>query len=384
MNAMEPAIAILGIGTAVPPYQLEQTDASQRLADALADNPEAARWAKRIFKQSAVETRYTCEPNLLEPAAACRYVPSKSLHDTPTTAERMDMYKVESVPLSLQAAAGALLDSRMKASEITHLITVSCTGLFLPGIDIALIDQLGLEHDVKRIPLTFLGCAAGLTAVRLARELVEGNPSARVLLVCMELCTLHIQPSSEREDLFATAFFGDGAAACVIGRSGLNQRGIFALEANHSAIVPGSKEDMGWKVGNYGFNLYLSPRIPELIGKYVPAEIERLFAGSPMPELWAIHPGGRGIIDKLQALYELTDEQTHASRSVLRDYGNMSSATILFVLQEMRAGLRSQLRVLSGQDPKRGIALAFGPGLSMELQRIRFIEPSFYLGEACD
>ena len=363
-------IAILGIGTAVPPYCLKQDETSLRLAEALAEQPDAARWAKRIFKHTGVETRYTCEPNLLEPASRCRYAAGAPPGDVPTTEERMEIYRRESVPLSLDAARQALQNSGMAAGDITHLITVSCTGMFLPGLDIELIGRLGLPARVRRIPLTFLGCAAGLTAVRTAKEIAAENGDANVLIVCVELCTLHIQPSVRREDLYASAFFGDGAGACVVGRAGPNRKGVFALGESHTAIMPGTAGEMVWKIGNNGFHLYLSPRIPELIGQFVPSEIEKLWpeTGDGPPELWAIHPGGRGIIDILQNAYGLTDAQTRASRSVLRRFGNMSSATILFVLDEMRRELET-----SGECPRRGIAIAFGPGMHAELINIAYV-----------
>ncbi|TVY09192.1 type III polyketide synthase [Paenibacillus cremeus] len=364
------SIAILGIGTAVPAYRLEQGETAQRLAEALKDNPNSARWAKRIFKQCGVESRFTCEPNLLEPAESCRYFPSVSNTSVPTTAERMKTYKEASVPLGLEAARKALSDADAQPSDITHLITVSCTGQFLPGMDAALIRQLELSDTVNRIPLQFLGCAAGLKAVCLSKQIVAGNPHAKVLVVCVELCTLHIQPSTEREALFAASFFGDGASACVVGSAGAEHRGIFQLGQAHSVLLPDSAEDMVWELGNHGFDLYLSPDIPKQIGRLVPQEVERLLKGDTHPpelELWAIHPGGRGIVDTLQDIFELTEEQTQPSLSVLRNYGNVSSATILFVLNEMRQQLEGR-----GSERAGGIALAFGPGLTVEMIQIAY------------
>jgi predicted naringenin-chalcone synthase len=358
--------AILGIGTAVPEYRLDQDEAAQRLAKALANDEKSARWAKKIFKQCGVETRYTCEPELL--ADRCRYLPGAPAHDVPSTAERMNVYQRRCLPVSVEAAKKALNDSHVQAAEITHLITVSCTGMFLPGLDLLLTERLGLSPDVRRFPLNFLGCAAGLTAIRLASETVSGNPAAKVLIVCVELCTLHIQPSPERESLFAAAFFGDGASACVVGETQRKGKGMFVLGQHHVAAFPHCADDMVWKIGNAGFHLYLSPAIPSLIANAVPAEIERVMAGEAMPELWAIHPGGRGIIDAMQTVYQLTDEQVRASRSVLRRYGNLSSATILFVLQDIRQDLE-----MNGQGAKEGIALAFGPGLQAEIMRMTYM-----------
>ena len=366
--------AILGIGTTVPPHRLDQEETFERLADSLVDHEEAARWARRIFKYCGVETRYTCEPNLLQPAHKNKYYPSEqAAGDTPTTADRMVLYQRECVPLAMNAARKALADSNVNVTDITHLITVSCTGFYLPGLDVALIQNLGLPANVNRMPLTFLGCAAGLTAIRLSKEIIAGNSQAKVLIVCVELCTIHIQASYKREDLFATAFFGDGASACIVGEAHSAMHhgsGLFFLRNSHTAIFPHSVEEMVWKVGNYGFNLYLSPKIPKLISQFVPTEIEYLLDNAPVPDLWAIHPGGRGIIDAVQTMYGLTDVQTRGSRAVLRRFGNLSSATILFVLQELREELTD-----IADGAKEGIALAFGPGLNAELLRMTYTPP---------
>ncbi|WP_188991764.1 type III polyketide synthase [Paenibacillus nasutitermitis] len=368
MEHTAPGIAILGIGTAVPDYKMEQNDVSQRLSDALKDYSDSRRWAKRIFKQCAVETRYTCEPNLLEDAANCRYFPHNYVSEAPSTAQRMQLYKREAVPLGLKAAQAALQDGGIAPSEITHLITVSCTGQFLPGMDALLTRKLGLSPTVNRIPLQFLGCAAGLKAICLANQLVCGDSSAHVLIVSVELCTLHIQPSSQREALYAASFFGDGASSCVVGPQRAAHRGCFQLGPDYTVLLPGSLEEMVWEIGAHGFDLYLSTAIPKLIGQFIPEEVSRFLKDGFKPSLWAIHPGGRGIIDALKDAFALTEEQTRPSRAILRDYGNMSSATILFVLEEIRQALRE-----GEADDENGIAMAFGPGLTVEMVRFTYL-----------
>ncbi|MEI7024124.1 type III polyketide synthase [Paenibacillus sp. y28] len=373
MTPAAPIVAILGIGTAVPDYRLDQAETSQRLVQALRDTPDSARWAKKIFKQCGVEVRYTCEPNLLEAAEECRYFPQDTPHQAPSTAERMGTYKREAVPLGLNAARIAMADGNVDAADITHLITVSCTGQFLPGLDAVLIEQLGLAVTVNRIPLNFLGCAAGLKAVCLSRQIVSGSPAAKVLIVCVELCTLHIQPSSDREALFGASFFGDGASACIVGsadqkHTSPQHHGILQLGREHSVLLPDSAGEMMWEVGNYGFDLYLSTKIPGLIGKYIPEQVMQLASENELKSgLWAIHPGGKGIIDTLEQMFELKEEQTRPSRTVLRKYGNMSSATILFVLHELRQQLQH-----NGSGPCSGVSLAFGPGLTCEMIQITY------------
>ena len=357
-------LSVLGIGTAVPRYRLDQQEVLARLSEGMREEPGAARWARRVFAQCGVTTRYTCVPDLLEPADRCRYVSAAPRADTPATSERMAAYRRESVPLAAEASRKALADSRTRPGEITHLIAASCTGLFLPGLDAELAWQLDLPPAVRRIPLTFTGCAAGLMAIRLASEIARSDPDAKVLVSAIELCTLHIQPSYAKEDLYSAAFFGDGASACVVGTADTGRPRTFELREAGAVLLPGTADKMIWTLGDYGFNLFLSPQIPQLIAERVPSAFRTFWGETAMPALWAIHPGGKGIVDALQSSFRLTDSQTEASRSVLRDCGNMSSATILFVLDELR---RRNGR--SGEGPKDGIALAFGPGITAELLR---------------
>jgi len=371
--------ALLGIGTALPDCQLVQRDTALRLAEGLeaAGQRDAARWARRIFNQSGVETRHTCVSSLAGPASESRFAPGTASHLVPQTAERMAMYQEFAPILAERAARAALADSGVAAHEVTHVLTVSCTGMYLPGLDAELTHRLELNEGTRRLPLTFLGCAAGMTAIRTARELVAADEQAVALIVCVELCTLHTQPSGDRESLYAAAFFGDGASACVIGRPS-GQRGgssgHFLLSEGWAGLAPEAAEAMKWTIGNYGFDLYLSPQVPELLSRFVPDMVEK-YAPSFKPDWWAIHPGGRGIVDAVQKLFGLSDEETQASREVLRSYGNMSSVTILFVLRAMREQLQEP-----GSGQSEGLAVAFGPGLTAELMRMTYV-PSIADGD---
>mgnify|MGYP002622890494 CR=1 FL=1 len=360
-----PDIALLGIGTAVPAWRLDQTDTALRVAEALRDDPGAARWARRIFRQQGIDSRYTCEPNLLREAGSCRYFP-RSREEAPGTAERMDIYRREALPLARLAAERALEDSGTPPEAVTHLITTSCTGQYLPGLDAELVRALGLPMGISRVPLTFVGCAAGLKAIGLARQFAAaaGGADARALVVCVELCTLHFQPSGDREELFAASLFGDGASACVVGAPNEGDAVVFRLGEPRSVLLSGGEADMTWNIGPYGFELMLSANVPKRIREFLPAAIGPLAAGGTAPALWAIHPGGRGIIDAVEEACGLAAEQTRPSREVLRKYGNMSSAAILFVMDELR---REQGGRADGGGPRSGMAVAFGPGLAAEL-----------------
>jgi predicted naringenin-chalcone synthase len=392
--------AILGIGTALPPYRIGQEDAARRIA--AAGQAEAAKLARRLFRQCGVETRYTCEPSFALEAERCRYL-SGEPGTVPSTKERGDTYRRHALPLALAAAEAALADAGVAASDITHLFAVSCTGLYLPGLDAELVRRLGLRPDAQRLPLSFVGCAAGLKAVGLAAGMTERERTAKALVVCVELCSLHVQPGAGRNGLLAAAMFGDGAAACVIGEraeEGTDEagqaatrrnrrRGLFALGRYRSALLPGGAADMTWSIGDHGYELLLSPRIPELIARFVPEQLELLTAGlqPAKPGLWAIHPGGRAILDALRRLQGLSERQLEPSRTVLRNVGNVSSATILFVLEELRLSLEAGGvgSVRAGGDAEGqggetadgcGAALAFGPGLTAELLTFAYVPPS--------
>lgn len=363
--------AILGMGTALPVHSVSQTDIAELIASSLHDRPDLARFAKRVFKSCGVDTRYTVEPSYLGKLEHCRYLPSTDESDIPTTEERMNTYKQEALPLGIEAAQQALQDAGMSPDKITHLITVSCTGQYSPGLDVLLIPQLGLSPRVNRMPLIFHGCAAGLKAIQMARDIVQGAPGSQVLIVCVELCTLHFQPVKERESLFSASLFGDGASACIVGAPQSQETHYLDLGTGYSVLLPDSTEDMTWEVGNHGYDLYLSPRIPKLLGVHLEEELRQLLQSEELPELWAIHPGGRGIVDAVQNVMNLEDEQTKYSREILRTVGNLSSNTILFVLNAMRA------EMAAGQKPStEGVAMAFGPGLTAELMKFTYV-PAF-------
>lgn len=386
--------AILAIGTALPPYSGDQATIGEWMAAAVADRPALARLVRSLHAHSGIETRYACVREYLLPAEESCYAPGQTKHRSPTTAERMEVYAREAVILGAEAGRRALAGfgravgaaEAQAAQSITHLIVVSCTGFFAPGLDFALTQQLGLRPTVNRTLVGFMGCAAMFNALRLAHQTVRGEPDARVLVVSVELCSLHSQADARPDLLVAASLFGDGASACVVAQPGAAQPGVasgghFRLEQFYSAIKPGTDREMVWTIGDHGFELHLSPRIPEHLMEVSPQSVAALF-GEARPEFWAIHPGGRAILDRLAEIFELGDAQTHASREVLRRVGNVSSATILFVLDEVRRQrCADAAAAMHGQEngyaqEAKGVAMAFGPGLVVEMARLTWILPS--------
>ena len=239
---------------------------------------------------------------------------------------------------------------------ITHLVVASCTGFVAPGIDQIIARRLGLSSSVERLLIGFMGCYAAIVALRSARHIVRSEPDARVLVVTVELSTLHLQPANDIEALLAMLQFGDGAAAALVTADTTG----FALEAPFAASLPDSEQLIRWDVTDAGFAMHLSGEVPGRIAAALTDEEFRAIvsAGQPPESIdgWAVHAGGRSILDAVEHAMHLNPEALAASRQVLADNGNMSSATLMFVLE----------RLLAGPSVAHGVALAFGPGLAAE------------------
>ncbi|NTW01696.1 MAG: type III polyketide synthase [Oscillochloris sp.] len=362
--------AILAIGTAVPPHQITQADVYTWVSESLQASPAQRRWLNRLYTLSGIETRHSCLPDAQKLMPHSRFAPGRPIAETPTTAERMTIYQHEAVQVGVLAAERALTAAPISnaAEQVTHLIVVSCTGFFAPGLDLAIARRIGLRPSVQRTLVGFMGCAAAFNGLRLATQIIAGQPEAHVLLVCVELCTLHLQPTADRVALTVASLFADGAAACLIGAAGKGGD-LLLLNRLHSQVQPDTDDAMAWRIGDHGFVMQLSPDVPRYAGTLATSALTTLLDGQRTPTFWAIHPGGRAIVDRLAELLELTPAQTAASYSILRRYGNMSSPTILFVLRELLDQLRTSANSVDG------VAAAFGPGLVTEMAYLTYVPP---------
>jgi predicted naringenin-chalcone synthase len=386
-----PEAAILAIGTAVPPYKARQTDVGEWMSASFVDAPAPARLIRMLCANSGVETRYSCVEDYFLSPQESRFAPGVPTERSPSTAERMAIYERESIPLGADAAHQAMLAYAAKqgdtpsriAQQITHLVVATCTGFFAPGLDFALAQRLHLSPTVERTLIGFMGCSAMFNCLRTANQIVKSDPNALVLVVSVELCSLHSQPEPLRDQLVGASFFADGASACIVGTPNDLQGDYFTLSEFHTSMKPDTESEMVWQIGNYGFTLRLSPRIPEHLAEAAPATLATLFPDSA-PGFWAIHPGGSAIIDRLAKSFRLDESQVAASRAVLRDYGNLSSATILFVLAELRRDLIAEREPppdmtrewATHRDSLSGVAMAFGPGLVIEMARLAYVVPA--------
>ncbi len=353
---------IRAIGTAVPETTLEQA----AVRDLFAAQPELGRLGRRLvpaaFDASAVDHRHTVldELDRERPAGAFRDADG-ALH-SPSTGTRNDRYRELAPALFVDAARDALDRADVDAASVTHVVTVSCTGFTQPGPDLDIVTALGLPRAVFRHHIGFMGCCAAFPALRIAAAFAEADPGAVVLVVCAELCTLHVRASDDPDQIVANSVFGDGAAAAVVTADGPGLR----LDAFATAVVPESAGEMAWNIGDEGFEMVLSTAVPKLVGTSVAEAVASLLDGpaADVP-VWAVHPGGRAILDRAQQALDLPDAAIAASRTVLRDHGNMSSATVLFVLREaVDAGV---------PDGAPVVALAFGPGLTVESARLTMV-----------
>lgn len=359
------------IATGNPPLRKPQSDAAAFMQQVDSLSPQIRKRIPLIYERSGIDTRYSCVEDYGRDAADFDFFPpSWSLSPAPSTGQRNQKYRDAVLPLAEDVARRALAQAGLGAHDITHVIAVTCTGFFAPGLDIELVKRLGLRPSVQRTVIGFMGCYAAFNALRVAHGFCSGDPNARVLVVCAELCTLHFQVEDTLESAVVNAIFSDGAAAAILSsRTEDEARGHLAYVDNHCLLDDDSMDQMTWEIGDTGFLMGLSPRVPDVISKNLPAYLGELLGRNDLSpgdlDFWAIHPGGRAIVEKAQEVMALPDDDVRDSLDVLREYGNMSSPTILFVLARFLAQHEAQRR--NGEPGlSAGVALAFGPGLTIE------------------
>jgi predicted naringenin-chalcone synthase len=369
------SLHIHGIGTATPPDHLTQEDGLAIARFLAGPDVRTSTWLGPVYAHSGAERRHLV---LAGPVAedikngtsmtGSPFLPASERDGVgPTTAERMTIYAAEAGPLALSAAGKALAESGFPPESITHLVTVSCTGFFSPGIDLVLIHGLKLPLNIERTHVGFMGCHGALNGLRVANAFASADPAARVLLCAVELCSLHYYFGNAADKLVANAIFADGAAA-VVGtgvfqvdsRDAAGMRQPWVLSASGSSIIPGSTAEMAWTVGDRGFEMTLSRKVPGLIAANLRPWIVRWLRDNGLSlgdvQSWAIHPGGPKILSAAEESLGISAEAMAPSRGVFADFGNMSSPTVLFILERLRRENR----------PRPCVALGFGPGLVVE------------------
>ena len=309
----------------------------------------------RMAERSGIVHRYS----FIEPSGSTPVLDTQGFYRMgafPDTAARMKLYEAYAPQLAAEAVE-KLLQGEDRA-RITHVVVTSCTGLSAPGIDLELIQRCGLKPDVERTMVGFMGCYAAINGLKLARHIVRSDPQARVLAVNLELCSLHLHETDDLEEILSFLLFADGCAAALVSADPVG----VTMDGFKSRLVPETRELIRWNIRNQGFDMVLSGGVPGAIRSALTQARHDLFGGINDIELWAVHPGGRTVLDAVELAFALEPAALATSRSVLNDYGNMSSGTVMFVLDRlMRTGLPGQ----------RGAAMSFGPGLVAETMTFR-------------
>ena len=365
---------LFGTGTATPPHTAPQDHSRwfmNQIIDARQsghDRQRSQMFVEAIFEGCGIDRRYSVIEDFTrtKPAQFSFFPTNWSLTPPPTTRQRMEVYERESIDLAEEACRAGLDDARIAPEQITDVVLVTCTGSSAPGTDISLVRRLGLRPTVRRTVIGFMGCYGAFNGLRTADQIVASDPDAVVLVVCVELCSLHFQADLEPRTIIANCLFGDGAGALVLARSDRAAGGHCDVASSRSVVAGSTLDKMRWEIGDHGFLMHLDPDIPSILLETAGPFIDDLLDSSGLERSdvggWLVHPGGPRIVDAIRDAADLSDEDVAVSRRVLRRVGNLSSATIIFVLQE-------HLRRRRDRGPM--VLLGFGPGLTMEGRVLR-------------
>lgn len=351
---------INSIGTALPKFSTEQGRIADFMVKCLKLNSREERELRILYRASGIQNRYSVLEDFGKNLNGQSFFKEDALF--PTAKPRMDLYQRNALGLAQEACTQAIEDSFVDIKSITHLITISCTGMYAPGLDIELIEELGLNTSTKRTSINFMGCYASFNGMKMADQILRADPDSTVLMVCVELCSIHLQEKKDEQNLLANAIFGDGAAALVLGSKPAKK--ALKIENFYSDLALAGKKEMGWYIGDYGFEMKLSPKVPDVIKEGIEELTNNLLNNIDLDlsdiDFFAIHPGGKRILDVIEEKLSITKEQNSYARQTLRSFGNMSSPTVLFVINSI-------MKEVSAEDNgKHLLSFAFGPGLTLE------------------
>ena len=352
---------IISIGLALPPYEHKQDDILKFMQLVYAMNNVGNRKLKYLYHHSGIEYRYSVIPDYSREVNDWEFYPqTENLEPFPSLEQRIASFNKHAGPLSVTAIQECI-SGLINGNEITHLITVSCTGMSAPGLDLQVMELMGLPQNVYRTSVNFMGCYAAIHGLKIADAICRSEKNAKVMIVCTELCTLHFQKEPTVDSIASSLLFGDGAAAVLVTNNEYNKPGL-KLDQFYSEVITKGKKDMAWELSSSGFLMTLSGFVPELLEEdfnpLVTRALEKANVERRDIAQWCIHPGGRRILDAIHRSLSFTNGDLRYSYETLKEVGNLSSATILFVLKKiMNSGLTSGQRVFGA---------AFGPGLTME------------------
>jgi predicted naringenin-chalcone synthase len=360
---------IYGIGTASPPNSVSQEDAAVMAQKFGCTSDEQMRQLKALYRMTRVKKRHSVVLDAASGTSLAEhpfFPPMRDANDQgPTTAERMALYEREAPVLGAEAARAALADAGRRPEEVTHIVSVSCTGFAAPNFDLGLVRALGLPRTVERTHVGFMGCHGALNGLRVARAYADSQPESCVLVCAVELCSVHYQYGWNGDWLVSNAIFADGAAALVGGGARPEAGDAWELARSGAALLEDSAELMSWRIGNHGFEMGLSARVPGVIERELRPWLDRWLASQDLSvdriATWAVHPGGPRILESVAHATGIGRDDYAISQEILSEFGNMSSPTILFILDRLRRR----------HAPRPCLAVGFGPGLAVEAALFR-------------
>ena len=360
MNYTQMTAFINNIGTALPANLTDQDQIADFMVGYLRLDEREEKKLRVLYRASGIKQRYSVLKDFGENLNGQSFF--KEDVAFPSAKPRMLVYQHHAINLAKEACENALNSISFKKEEITHLITVSCTGMYAPGLDIELVDKLGLPTSTQRTSINFMGCYAAFNAMKVAQNIIGADSNSNVLIVCVELCSIHLQEKKDEKNLLANAIFGDGAAAMVVSSQPTNRS--LEMKGFYCDLALDARDEMGWYIGDHGFEMHLSSRVPDVIKEVIGELTDRLLKKIKLQisdiDFFAIHPGGKRILDVIEEKLQIAKEQNSVAREVLRTHGNMSSPTVLFVIKSITDAMTAK------DDQKHLLSFAFGPGLTME------------------
>ena len=354
---------LIDIVTASPPFKVSQSYAASELKKRMGGTSAISRMIDMAANQSGIDHRFFVIKDGEENSSE-KFFTKDGNYVSPDTKSRMTEYEKWSILLTKQAVKELAEKNNIDFGSIDRIITITCTGFFAPGLDYELIKEFNISPSVKRTNIGFMGCAASLVGVNSVWEAMKQQGNENILMVSVELCSLHLQTEPTRDNILANMIFADGAAAAYFSKTNISNEKKLEIQFAESFLFQDSAKFMGWKIGNNGFEMMLSSELPKIILNSAAPKAKEILTqkGIDISQIkhWALHPGGRAILDSLQNGLALSDEQLKPSREVLRNFGNLSSVSILFVLKNV-------LQTVELNKDDYLCAIAFGPGLTMEL-----------------
>lgn len=359
---------ILSLATAIPPYHYLQSEAADKFAQILGIDEAKSNYIRQLYQNSAIHKRHSVLNDFNMERGEWSFWGPTFPQVIPGMQKRNEVYKKEAPKLAYEASKKAIDRWGGDPHSLTHIISISCTGIIAPGIEFTLMPLLDLNLSINRLGINFMGCFGAFKGLSVAHAFAKENPQNRILVVCTELCSLHLQTNLDSETLIANSLFADGSSAVIIGANPQPfENPLWEIANSHTMGLENSLDKMSWEAGDQGFLMRLSHTVPVYLGRSIKAFTDRLIPSSLKTEEcdWAIHPGGKSILQAIEKTMKLNPSQTEAAWKTLANYGNMSSATFLFVLEELSKQLNQQ---------KWAVGLAFGPGLSMEGVLLKRVE----------